>query len=472
MQLGAKQVTTGRARRASSRARLSAWATLFVELVLLVSATSACRVTALILRPRRPPNVVLIVADDLGWADLGCMGAQDIQTPHIDRLALEGVRFTDYYSGGAVCTPGRAALLTGCHAKRLGLAQGALFPYSENGLAAEEVTLAELLRARGYATGCFGKWHLGHVAGLLPLDQGFDSFFGVPYSHDMDRHLYEDIGFQAPPLPLLRNGGAIEESPDPALLTQRFTDEALAFLANNAERPFFLYLAPVMPHLPLAVSPEFEGHSAAGLYGDAIEELDDAVGRILAALLERGLDDETLVLFTSDNGSWHPGSAGPLRGRKNTTWEGGMRVPCLVRWPSRIPAGQTCSELVTALDVLPTVAALAGAQVPLDRTLDGHDVRPLLFGERGAKSPTEAFPYYREDRLEALRSGNWKLHVARPEWEDPSQAPLLFDLATDPGETQDVAADHPEEVDRLLKLVKRFRARLGDAVTGSAGSGK
>ena len=438
-------------------------------LALLLSGAPGCRVTALVLGQRRPPNVVLVVADDLGWADLGCTGAKDVATPNLDRLAREGMLLTSFYPGGAAGTPSRAALLTGRHAKRLGLAKGDLAPDAGTGLAPEELTLAELLRAGGYATGCFGVWHLGHAPGLLPPDQGFDAFFGLPYSHAMDPRVAHGAFPQAPPLPLLRDRSVVEVAPDPALLVQRITDEALAFLDGVGERPFLLYVAYPMPRLPLAVSPPFAGRSRAGLYGDAVEELDAVVGRLLASLAARGLQEETLVVFTSDNGGWHPGSNGPLRGRRNTTWEGGLRAPCIVRLPYRVPAGSRCDELVSGVDLVPTVAGLTGVQLPLDRPRDGHDVRPLLLGERGARSPTPALPHYREDRLEAVRSGPWKLHLAKPEWEGTSQAPQLFDLAADPGETTDVAAREPEVVERLLELAESFRAELGDEATGRTG---
>ncbi|MBM3745502.1 MAG: sulfatase, partial [Acidobacteria bacterium] len=383
---------------------------------------------------RRPPNLVIIFADDQGYGDLGAYGAQNIRTPHVDRMAQEGVRFTSFYVAAGVCTPSRAALLTGCYPMRLGLGHRVLFPYSTTGLNPDEITLAEILRGRGYATGCIGKWHLGHHPKFLPTRQGFDYYLGVPYSNDMGGVNYKAQNFQAPPLPLLRGEEQIEEAPDQRYFTRRYTEDALHFLATNKDRPFFLYLAHHMPHLPLAASEKFQGKSAHGLYGDVIEELDWSIGQILARLRKLGLDENTLVMFSSDNGpvirpGLRGGSAGPLRGSKNTTWEGGHRVPCIMRWPGRIPRGRVCHALVTAMDILPSFARLAGASPPADRIIDGRDIRPLILGERGARSPHEAFYYYRDERLQAVRSGRWKLHVYRPEWETDGAArragPLL-----------------------------------------------
>ncbi len=406
----------------------------------------------------RPPNLVVLFADDMGWADLGCQGAEGFATPRLDRMAAEGMRFTSFYVGGPVCTPSRAALLTGCYPKRVGLAHRVLFPYSDTGLHPDEATIAEVLRDAGYATACIGKWHLGHHAEFLPRRQGFDRWFGVPYSNDMDRHVYAKRDFTAPPLALYDDDEVIEESPDQALLTRRYTEEAVRFIAENASRPFFLYLPHTMPHKPLHASADFRGKSELGLYGDVIEELDWSVGAILDALEEHGIDDRTLVLFTSDNGPWRAESSGPLRGRKNTTWEGGMRVPCVVRWPGMVPAGAVCDEVVTALDLLPTAAALAGVAPP---EVDGHDVRPLLLGEPNAASPTEAFFYYKDDKLEAVRSGRWKLRTGSSQ---------LYDLEADLGETTDVATAHPDVVARLAALAETARADLGDATTGQPGA--
>ena len=438
----------------------------FAFLFATVVAPFACRAVLSDPALASPPNVVVIFADDLGWADLGVLGAEGFATPRLDRMANEGILFTDFYVPAPVCTPSRAALLTGCHPVRLGLGHRVLFPYSTTGLHHDEITLAELLAPAGYVSACIGKWHLGHQAEFLPRRHGFDRFFGVPYSNDMDRHDYRHLDFRAPPLPLYSDEEVIERAPAQALLTKRYTEEAIRFLREHHDRPFFLYLAHTMPHQPIAASEEFVGRSELGLYGDVIEEIDWSTGEILDALAELGLEENTLVVFSSDNGPWRRESAGALRGKKNTTWEGGMRVPGVVRWPGRVPAGERCGEVVSVMDLLPTVAGFAGVELPDDRILDGRDIAPLLCGETGAKSPHDEFLYYRDERLQAVRSGRWKLHVHRPEWKGETRAPLLFDLEVDRGESSDVAAERPEVVQRLLLLAEAARADLGDAATG------
>jgi arylsulfatase A len=426
----------------------------------------------------RPPNFVIIFTDDQGYGDAGCYGAQGYETPNLDRMASEGMRFTDFYVAAPVCTPSRAALMTGCYPKRVSLAHRVLFPYSDTGLHSDEVTLAEVLRSRGYATACVGKWHLGHHSQFMPWRQGFDHFFGVPYSNDMNNYYYKAQEFQAPPLPLYRQQEVIERDPDQRYLTKRYTEDSIQFIEEHKDKPFFLYLPHSMPHRPLAASEDFQGKTDHGLYGDVIEEIDWSVGQILDALGRLGLEERTLVMFTSDNGpvvfegvkgGYRSGSAGPLRGRKNTTWEGGMREPCLMRWPGRIPAGAVCRELATTMDIMPSFAGLAGADVPADRIIDGKDIWPLMAGEAGAKTPHEAFYYYRDDRLQAVRNGRWKLHVYRPEWQGQPHAPLLYDLANDIGEKNDVAAGNPDVVKRLQALAERARQDMGDVVTGQTG---
>jgi arylsulfatase A len=427
----------------------------------------------------RPPNVVIIFTDDQGYGDVGCFGAEGFKTPHLDRMAREGMQFTDFYVAAPVCTPSRAALMTGCYPKRLGLAYRVLFPYSVTGLNPEEITLAELLKGQGYATAIFGKWHLGHHDKFLPTRQGFDYFFGTPYSNDMNKHYYKHQKFQAPPLPLYRQEKVVERDPDQHYLTRRYTEEALRFIDGHKEAPFFLYLPHNMPHLPIMASETFEGTTEHGLYGDVIAEIDWSVGQVLDKLQQLGLDEQTLVIFTSDNGpvvrsgtqlGHRSGSAGPLRGQKNTTWEGGMREPCIMRWPGKIPAGAVCSEVATTMDILPTVAMLVGAQMPSDRIIDGKNIWPLMQGAPGATSPHEAFYYYRDDRLQAVRSGPWKLHVYRPEWENPKDhPPLLYNLREDIGETEDVAENYPDVVTRLQALAEEAREDMGDAVKGAKG---
>lgn len=411
------------------------------------------------------PNFVVVLADDMGWADLTPQGAQGFATPRLDAMATDGTRFTDFYSVGPVCTPTRAALLTGCYPKRLGLGKRVLFPFSETGLNPDEETLAEILAAAGYRTACIGKWHLGHHEEFMPLAQGFQRFFGVPYSNDMDRHYYASREFQAPPLPLYDQSRVIEESPDQALLTRRFTDEAIRFIESAGDAPFFLYVAHVMPHQPIAASANFVGGSELGLYGDVIQELDHSVGRILDALETNGVADQTCVLFTSDNGPWRQDSSGILRGKKNTTFEGGVRVPCVVRWPGVVEEARVSAAPWSVMDLLPTFALHAGAELP-DAAIDGMAIDfPSL-----ENAPPRTFGFWRDDRLQAVRHGKWKLHTYRPEWKEERSAPLLFDLSVDPGETRDVAGEHPEVVGTLQAEAQHLAEQLGDAVTGLSGT--
>ena len=413
----------------------------------------------------RPPNFVIIYADDLGYNDLSCYGSKLINTPRLDRMAAEGVRFTDFYSAAAVCTPSRAALLTGCYPPRVSL-PAVLNPSSNIGISDKEITLAELLKSRGYATACIGKWHLGHHKRFLPTRHGFDYYYGLPYSNDMPR--------PGNPVPLIRNEQIIEQPVVQETLTERYTQQAIEFITRNRNRPFFLYLPHTMPHVPLSVSPRFAGKSKAGLYGDVVECIDWSTGEILDTLAKLGLDEDTLVMFSSDNGPWqsqkeHGGSALPLRAGKGTTWEGGMREPGIFRWPGRIRAGRTCREIAATIDILPTFAALAGAQTPNDRIIDGRDISPLLF-EDNARSPHDAFFYYWQYELHAVRSGKWKLvleHTPRGSTEKVPQQ--LFDLEADIGETTDVSRQYPSVVNRLLAHVERMRQDLGDQLMGMPG---
>lgn len=408
----------------------------------------------------RRPNFVIIFVDDLGYQDVGCFGSPSISTPNVDRMARQGRKFTSFYVQ-PVCTPSRAALLTGCYPMRVGL-PNVLGAKAETGINSREITLAELLKEQGYATACIGKWHLGHHPQFLPTRHGFDFYFGLPYSNDMDKN-------GAPPIPLIRGEKIIEQPANLNTLTQRYTAEAVKFVEANRDRPFFLYLPHTMVHVPLAVSDAFRGRSKRGLYGDAVEEIDWSTGRILDTLARLGLDDNTLVLFTSDNGPWlkqgaNGGCALPLRDGKGTTYEGGVRVPCVVRWPGKIPAQTVCDEMTTEMDILPTFARLAGTNEPTDRIIDGRDIWPLMAGTKGAVSPHETLFFYRGNRLEAVRSGKWKLILPHD-----SMPLALYDLHADIGETTDLSAAYPSIVKRLCDQAQACREDIGDAITGVKG---
>jgi arylsulfatase A len=404
--------------------------------------------------PQSEPNIVLILADDLGYGDLGCYGSAKLRTPNLDRMAREGMRFTDFSAAAPLCTPSRAALMTGCYPGRIGLATGVLRPDAKIGLNPDEITVAEVLKARGYATAAIGKWHLGFRGEMRPMGQGFDSYYGV--LHNLDRfetRVFEREGG----MPVLRGDAVVERPADPAALTGRYTEEALKFIEAHRERPFFLYLAHQMPHIPFDASPRFKGKSAAGPYGDAVEELDWSVGQVLDRLRALGLAEKTLVLFTSDNGPERntPGSAGPLRGTKHTVYEGGLRVPFIAWWPGHVPAGEVCREFVTNLDLLPTLARIAGGSAPADRVIDGLSFAPLLLGEEGARSPRESFyALYglNAKRLESVRSGPWKLHLSDP--------PQLYNLDADLGETTNLAPEQTEIVARLRRLADALRVDI------------
>jgi arylsulfatase A len=433
----------------------------------------------------RPPNVVLVYADDMGYADLGCYGNKVIRTPHIDGLAADGVRFTDFYVAQAVCSASRAALLTGCYPNRIGIL-GALGPASRNGIHDRETTIAAMLKGRGYATAIYGKWHLGHHPPFLPTRHGFDDYFGLPYSNDMwPRHPTAKF----PDLPLIEGEKTVQTNPDQSQLTTWYTERAVKFIEANKEKPFFLYVPHAMPHVPLFVSDKHKGKSKAGLYGDVIEEIDWSVGEILAALKKHGLEENTLVMFASDNGPWlsygnHGGTAGPLREGKGTSFEGGVRVPFVARWPGRIPAGTVCHEPAMTIDLLPTIARLAGAELP-KLPIDGKDVGPLLRGAKGAKSPHEAYFIYWGRELQAVRTGKWKLHfphayrTLQEAGRDGKPGPYatarielsLFDLEADPEEAKDVSGEHPDVVARIQKLADRERVELGDSATKQEGKG-
>ena len=449
-----------------------------------------------------PPNIVVIFIDDMGYADIGPFGGT-IPTPNLDRMAKEGMKFTDFVVSSAVCSASRAALLTGCYHKRVGIA-GALAPDAQIGLADTETTIAELCKQKGYATACFGKWHLGHHPKFLPLQHGFDEYFGLPYSNDM-WPLHPDYA-KLPPdaakrkqgypdLPLIEGNRIVNSKvtgEDQANLTTWYTEHAVSFIERHRDHPFFLYVPHSMVHVPLFVSDKFRGKSKQGLYGDVVMEIDWSVGQILDTLHRLDLDDNTLVLFTSDNGPWlsygnHAGSAGPLREGKGTMFEGGIREPTIMRWPGHVPAGAACSELASTIDLLPTIGKLIGAELP-QHTIDGLDITPLLFGTPGAVSPHEVFCcYYAGGELQAVRDAHWKLHfphqyatlAGRPGGIDGSPAPYenvpialsLYDLHADPGEAKDVAAAHADVVERLQRLAQAARADLGDTLTGTKGTG-
>jgi arylsulfatase A-like enzyme len=398
-----------------------------------------------------PPNVILILTDDLGYGDVGCYGAKDIRTPGLDRMAAEGTRFTDFSVVAPLCTPSRAALMTGRYPGRSGLATGVLRPDARNGLAEAEVTLAEVAKSSGYVTGCIGKWHLGFLPGMRPLDQGFDSYYGVMHNldHFETEHFEKEGG-----MPILR-GDAVEKRPAvPAEMTGLYTAEALRFIEAHQDKPFFLYLAHAMPHLPFDASARFKGKSGRGLYGDVVEELDWSTGEILAKLRSLNLAEKTLVIFTSDNGPERrtPGTAAPLTGTKHTVYEGGLRVPFIAWWPGRIPAGRVSGAFITALDLLPTFAQLANASQPQGVKLDGHDISHMLLGESGAPSPRSGlYALYglKEKRQESMREGHWKLHLANP--------PRLYQLSDDLGESRDVSAANPDVVRRLTSMAAAIR---------------
>jgi arylsulfatase A-like enzyme len=452
------------------------------------------RLTALLLvalsgiaAAHRAPNIVLIFCDDLGYADVGCYGAKGYKTPNIDRLARQGVRFTDFYVAQAVCSASRAALLTGCYPNRIGIF-GALSPASNTGIHSNEVTLGEMLRARGYATAIFGKWHLGHQPQFLPTRHGFDEYYGLPYSNDM-WPLHPTGGTNYPPLPLIEGETIVQLQPDQTQLAARYTEHAVDFITRHKGRPFFLYLPHSMPHVPLHVSAKFAGRTKRGLYGDVIEEIDWSVGEVMKTLKKHQLDEQTLVLFASDNGPWqqygnHAGSTGPFREAKGTSFEGGVRVPFIARWPGRIAKNTICREPAMSIDLLPTLAELTGGQLP-SHAIDGLDIWPLMSGRSGVPSPHDALYFYWGERLEAVRSGPWKLvfahdyiHVSQPgsngrPGKDTKEAigNTLFNLERDPGEFTDLSRQFPEVVARLNALGERARKDLGDSAVRQHGAG-
>jgi arylsulfatase A len=423
---------------------------------------------------RQLPNIVMIYADDLGYGDVGVFGGSEFDTPNLDRMAADGVRFTDFYVAQPVCSASRAALLTGCYSNRIGIL-GALGPKSQIGISDSEVTIAQLVKQKNYATAVFGKWHLGCQPQFLPTRHGFDEYLGLPYSNDM-WPFHPETPKDYPDLPLIDGEKIVAYNPPMDSLTTRYTERAVAFIEKNRERPFFLYLAHNMPHVPLGVSPRFRGKSRHGLYGDVIMEIDWSAGEVLQTLRRLGLDEDTLVIFASDNGPWlsygeHSGHSGLLREGKGTTWEGGVRVPCIMRWPAQVPRGLVCREPAMTIDILPTVAQLVGAHLPRHK-IDGLDIRPLMAGKQGARSPHDALYFYWNEALEAVRSGRWKMHFPHSyrtlegkeggksgqpvKYGEATTGLALFDLVKDPGETQDVSAEHADVVARLKETARRF----------------
>jgi len=439
----------------------------------------------------RPPNIVLIFTDDQGYRDVGVFGADDIETPNLDQMAADGVKLTSFYSAQAVCSASRAGILTGCYPNRIGI-HNAMMPDSKKGLHPSETTLAEMLKANGYNTAIFGKWHLGDHPDFLPTKNGFDEYFGIPYSNDMwPLHPQQGPVFNFGPLPLYENETVIDTLTDQTQLTTQITEHSVDFIHRNKENPFFLYVPHPQPHVPLFVSDKFKGKSNRGLYGDVIMEIDWSVGEILKALQEDGLADNTLVIFTSDNGPWlaygnHAGSALPYREGKGTAWEGGQREPFIARWPGKLPAGKVIDVPVMAIDILPTIAEITDSEHP-EKTIDGMNVWKVLTGE-SEESPQEAyFYYYRVNELHGIRYGQWKLyfpHTYRTmNGQEPGKDGLpgeyrmvdlakieLYDLENDESETKNVADENPEIVEKIKELADDMRARLGDSLKDMEGN--
>lgn len=442
------------------------------------------------------PNVVLVFIDDEGYGDVGCYGATGFETPHLDQMAAHGMKFTNFYSAQPVCSASRAGLMTGCYPNRIGFS-GALFPRDIVGINPDEYTMAEMFKDQGYATACFGKWHLGWQKEFLPLQHGFDEYTGLPYSNDMwpnnnatgEPRPEGSYGANFPKLPLIEGNEVIERITDlegQDKLTTLYTEKAVDFINRNAGNPFFLYVPHTMGHIPLGVSDKFRGKSEQGLYGDVMMEIDWSVGEILNALRENGIEENTIVIFTTDNGPWlnfgnHAGSAGGLREGKTTSWEGGQRVPFIAQWPGKIPEGKVCNQLACAIDLLPTFAAITGGRLS-ENKIDGVDISSLLMGDVGS-SPRETILYYHgKNNLNGVRKGNWKLvlpHTYRSYNTKPGndgyggkrietvvEAPELYNMMRDPGEQYNVIAYHPEKTEELMQVVAEARETLGDLNVG------
>ena len=467
---------------------------------LLAAGLTTCSTPDTNESPQGIPNIIIVFTDDQGYGDLGSFGATGFQTPYLDQLAQQGMRFTHFYVGQPVCSASRAALMTGCYPNRVGIT-GALFPHSNHGINQNETTIAEMLKPLGYATGVFGKWHLGHHQPFLPLQHGFDEYFGIPYSNDMwpvefDGTPVTDTTIRKgkfPPLPLVDGDSTAEFVTDLAgqdQLTTRYTERAVDFIKRHHTQPFFLYLPHSMAHVPLGVSDKFKGKSAQGLYGDVMMEIDWSVGQIMETLDQYGISENTLLIFTTDNGPWlnfgnHGGSSGGLREGKGTTYEGGQRVPCIMRWPQQIPAGVVNHQLASTMDLLPTIAKITGADLP-PLKIDGVDISTLLQGNT-TKSPRETlYYYYHRNDLEAVRHKQWKIvlpHVTTQSyrkvlpgndgWPGPYNKDTtdlaLYDLRRDPGENYDVKELYPEVVEMMLGIVQQAREDLGDNLTETEG---
>ncbi|RFS21371.1 arylsulfatase [Chitinophaga silvatica] len=473
--------------------------TIFISLAALVALVSISFIP--FTKVEKPPNVVIIFMDDMGYGDLECYAGSPWHTPNLNQLAADGMRFTYFYAVQAVCSASRAGLLTGCYPNRVGIS-GALWPTAPIALDTTEQTIASLLKAKGYKTGMVGKWHLGSKAPWLPLQHGFDEYLGLPYSNDMwpvhyDGKPYSDTSTNPrknyPILPLIEGNNMVKQLKtleDQATLTTLYTERACKFIRENKSKPFFLYMAHSMPHVPLAVSDKHKGKSKDGLFGDVITEIDWSVGEVLKTLAQNGLDKNTLVVFTSDNGPWlsygnHAGNTGGLKEGKGTSWEGGIRVPCLMKWSGKVPAGTVCNKMAATIDLLPTIARLCGASRPAKK-IDGVDIQSLLFNEKDANPRDELAVYYQKNSLEAIRKGPWKLvlpHRARtyklnlpgydgfPGAQPEIDLPLaLYDIRRDPGETLDVQNHFPEIVKELLAIADKYRKTLGDDLTGEVGT--
>lgn len=445
-------------------------------ILLFTIAFLSCKVMLFAQAKNSKPNIVIVFTDDQGYQDVGVFGSPLISTPNLDNMAKNGIKFTDFYAASSVCSPSRAALLTGAYPTRVGVPQ-VLWPNLPGGLSNEELTIANMLKTKNYTTACIGKWHLGDQEQYLPTSQGFDLYYGIPFSNDMSVNpkskIAKNIKFRegmtldslrekkwrGGRVPLFKQDEVIEYPVDQSTLTKRYTEQAVNFIKDNKDKPFFLYLAHSMPHVPLYASPDFKGKSKRGLYGDAVEEIDWSVGEILKTLKEEGLDENTLVIFASDNGPWtskgdQGGSALPLRGQKNETFEGGFRVPMIAQWNGKIKAGVVTDKIASTIDILPTIAYLTGADLP-EKKIDGKNMWPLLSGKEKAKSPhkKDGFYYYKDSKLEAVRKGDWKLRIVGNDI-------ALYNLKDDISEQRNLASTYPKIVKKLKKMMLKFDKEL------------